>query len=341
MQAEYIELDWEEQYDPLYGSPIILPERTLLWRGYDTRYDAISDRYAYYSAMDTVMSYAEQPHRELGCFVTTRPLRILDVRFMGNILERIIQTNQADPHIHDFMSVIISFGLCSLGHQIALLRQRYKDALAAADPGARDLKNSIRAVAATYLPTLVVEQRGVRIAETENDGITMAFLQELFGGGGGIAPPLFDGFISPRLRTPFHTEKDGTLNPELILFNPKRAGLSQLTIYPSNVVLSHISNLLETRCQLIDLSRIRKGARISARFYMSRGGGVGAGAGAGTKKHHLEAVEDALNCEDIDAVKNYEAAAKAGRRWRARIAMVGATVPHLKVTPVTSPYLDI
>jgi hypothetical protein len=256
---------------------------------------------------------------------------------MGNILERIIQANQGDSHINDFMSVIISFGLCSLGHQIALLRQRYKDTLRAATTGpeAHDLQYKIKAVADTYVPTLVVEQKGIRIAETENDGITMAFLQELFGGG----QPLFDGFISPRLRTQFHTEKGGTLNPELILFNPKASGLSQLSKYPSNVVLHHISNLLETRYQLIDLSRIRKGARISARFYMSRGGD----AGAAIRKHHLDAVEDALNREDTDAIKNYDAAAKAGRRWRLRTAMVdlSSITPSVKVTPVTSPYLDI
>lgn len=46
---------------------------------------------------------------------------------MKQLLRRIIQINDSDPNLNDFISTMISFGLCSLRHQIILLKERYKE----------------------------------------------------------------------------------------------------------------------------------------------------------------------------------------------------------------------
>ncbi len=318
----YIELDWEEQFEPLYGSPIIIPENTLLWRGYDIRYPAIGERFAYYSGREIVTEYAKKEHRELGCFVTRKSLKILDIRFLSNILERIIQTNQSDKNINDFASSIISFGLCSLGHQIILLKQRYRDILKKNTENANIMKESISKMIEYYKPNNIIEQKGIRVAETTNDGTTMAFLQELFKG-------LFDGFISPRLETVFHVEKGGQLNPELILFNPKMSNLFQISRYPSNVILKSIDKLLKDKHQLIDMRKIINGERISMRMYLS-GGKV-------YNRHHLDDFEDNLNNKDKKTISKYNNAIKRGREWRKNITIINPeTTPQFKITPFTN-----
>lgn len=307
-EIEYIELDWEEQYEPLYGSPIIIPVNTMLWRGYDENYPMIGDRFAYYSGMNIVMGYAEQPNRKLGCFVTTMPLKILDIRFMSNILERIIQTNKSDKNINAFESSIISFGLCSLGHQITLIKQRYQEYLKNKTEETKNLRERISTMLEIYKPQQKIEQKGIRVAETINDGLTMTFLQELFNG-------LFDGFISPRLETAFHTEKEGQLSPELILFNPKMSKIINITHYPLKTVIKRISELLKDKHQLIDVQRIKSGERISMRMYLS--GGVQIQTG----KHHLNEFEDKLNSKDKRTISKYNNTVKLGKKWRENITI--------------------
>ena len=316
----YIELDWERQFEPLYGSPIIIPVNTMIWRGYDIRYPSIGERFAYYSGMNTVMEYAKKGNRELGCFVTQRPLKILDIRFMSNILERIIQTNQSDKNINDFASTILSFGLCSLGHQILLLKQRYQETLKKNTDDAKEMKVSISKMIEFYKPGNLIEQKGIRVAETTNDGTTMAFLQELFKGD-------FDGFISPRLETVFHIEKGGQLNPELILFNPKMSNIIQITRYPSNVILKSISDLLKDKHQIIDIRKIIKGENISMKMYLS-GGKI-------YNKHHLDDFEDKLNNKDKNTLRKYNDAIKKGKEWRKNIIIINPdnTTPHVQVSP--------
>lgn len=301
---KYIELDWEEPWSPLYGSPILIPPNTMLWRGYDTRYEVIPDRYSYYSGLPQVMEYAKQNNRELGCFITTKQLRVMDIRFMINLLERIIQTNQKDKYINDFASTIISFGLCSLGHQIVLLKERYKEEIS--KPSNSIIKENIAKMIEIYRPRNLIEQKGIRVAETTNDGMTMGFLQELFKG-------LFDGFIAPRQYTVFHTEKSGQLNPELIIFSPKNSKLEMLQVYPSNIKTKKISELIEDKHQLVTMNMIKSGEKISMKLFLS--GGDRNKKIVHNKSHYLDAFEDKLNVNDNTIKNKYEKAQIAGKRW--------------------------
>lgn len=326
----YREIDWEAQFEPLYGSPIIIPENTMLWRGYDIRFNAIPERFQYYSSSSIAYEYAKKEHRDLGCFVTTRSIKIIDIRFMMNILERIIQTNSSDKYLDDFVSSIISFGLCSLGHQITLLKERYKDEIKKESEASKEIKRNIQKVIDYYNPYKVIEQKGVRIGETTNDGVTMSFLQELFKG-------IFDGFVSPRLVTPFHNEKDGQLSPEMIIFNPKAINLKQLKYYPSKVITNKITDFISNNNhQIINVRKMKKGEEISIRMYMSGGKRII------NSKHHLDEYEDKLNANDKEIMKTYKNAIKAGKKWREKIMIIDSRPQNtIKLNEFTSSELNV
>jgi hypothetical protein len=298
----YIELEWEKYFEPLYGMPIVLPPNTLLWRGYDTRYNSIPDRYGYFSSAAIAHEYGSLPNRDVGCFATTRPLKILDIRFMKSLLMRIIQTNKNDKFISDFAHTIISFGLCSLGHQILLVKQLFQDLLKRDTAESRFVKRVINKMYSEWAKDALVELEGIRIAETTNDGRTMAFLQELFRGH-------FDGFVSPRLKTPFHVEKGGILNPELILFNQKHSDIVMLPAYPSSIINMGFSNFMEDKHELIDITMYRGANSISMKSYI--GGARG-----------LDTIDDGLNSGDKDIVSQYNKAVKAGKKWRNKICII-------------------
>jgi hypothetical protein len=309
--STYIELDWEEHFDPLYGSPIIIPSNTLLWRGYDTKYDPISDRYAYYSSADIAMAYAQKQNRELGGFITTRPLKILDLRFMKTILSRIIQTNVNDTYIDDFFSCMISFGLCSLHHQIKMVEERYKKYIEKNNTvDAQYITRGIEMMRELCNTNRIIEQEGIRVAETTNDGIAITFLQELFKG-------LYDGFISPRLKTAFHMEKNGELTPEMIIFNPKQSRIKQITRVPHKRVIMPIIAFIRDKHQLINLNMIKSGSPISMKMFVS-----GGNYSMMLAEHPLDIFEDRLNNNDKEIKKGYDMAIKAGKRWRQKIAIV-------------------
>lgn len=317
----YIELEWEKYFEPLYGTPIILPPNTLLWRGFDTRYNPIPDRYGYFSSASIAHEYGSLPNRDIGCFATTRPLKILDIRFMKSLLMRIIQTNKNDKFISDFAHTIISFGLCSLGHQILLVKQLFQDLLKRNTDESRSIKLGISKMYSEWNRNALVEQEGIRIAETTNDGQTMAFLQELFRGH-------FDGFVSPRLKTPFHVEKNGFLNPELILFSMKHSDIVILPAYPSSIIHMRFSNFLENKHELFDITMYREANAISMKGYIG---------GAINMRHHLDAIDDGLNRGDTDIVSQYNKAVKAGKKWRNKLCItcVDRCSPQVPVNAFT------
>jgi hypothetical protein len=244
----YVALNWDQPFDPLFGSPLILPRFTTLWRGIDLAYAAISERPSYYSSQSVANGYALKPNTKLRCFITTRPLHILDVRFMKSLLSRLIQQNQTSPHIHEFKPVIMSFGICSLSHQIGMLKEHY-----AADPV---MMENVHAVEATYRPDPIIEQGGIRVGETCNDGATMAFLKELFKGK-------FDGYLAPRMQTSFHVTQQNTIPPELLLFNPIDAEIVEVPYEPIPRPVSNTEIFQPINGELGEISLRQPSHRIS------------------------------------------------------------------------------
>lgn len=323
MEVEpYIELDWNAPFNPLYGSPITLPPHVILWRGHDTAFPAISSRPAYYSSQEIASTYVRATHK-LTSFMTTRPLQLLDYRFLRNLLQRLIQTNREDKYSAELAPLMLSFGLCSLEHQLKIMAMRYRDVLQNQVTG-KVIRDGMAEMQKTLQSNALLEQIGVRVAETTNDGGTMVFLKELFKGS-------FDGFISPSIQTAFHT--DHKLHPELILFDPVSANIVELPdIKPrkfrGKILKGQIYVPIE---QFIKdthiLYEVRHPSNVKMSWYMG-------GAKSAPGSHRLDEY-DKMVVENKIVAKEDRRQQKAGARWRRKMMIVNTTerVPHVNVSP--------
>jgi hypothetical protein len=291
-------LDWEHNFLISYGTLIRLPEGCVLWRGYETKQPAILPRPSYYGSYDTAKEYAKLPNRKLGAFKTTTTLRLFDIRFLKVILEQFFQEN-AEQQItgddkHCILATTISFGLCSLSHQLKLMKYAYK--------GSTDTMERIKDIEKSIKITGIIESPGIRVGETYVDGTSVAFLKEILSG-------VADGFISPRLKSPYHSEKDGTINPELILFDPEKAGLQQISTIPSNLPVKNINEILRSSHIITTLYR----DQMHSAFYMT---------GGGNNKLYYPPIEQfnaLLTKKDKRAIKDYTVATQTGKKWKNKL----------------------
>lgn len=328
---EYIELDWEQSWPPLYGKLITIPKNTILWRSYDKSFPAIGDRFAYYSSQPIASGYKNNNSRELGHFISSRNLNLIDYRYMRVLLSRLIQMNTTNKATQYLASIMTSFGLCSLKHQIDLLKIRYRDSINKTNT---QIAKSIKAMEKYYKPNSLLEQTGIRVAETTNDIFTMGFLQELFKG-------VFDGFISPRLYSPFHIEKDGSMmSPEIIIFNPKLSGIKELITYPQSSIIKTLSIIdlihsttLSTSGYII-IENIKKNninMNVGLEFIMCGGNRRSNGE---YNNHYLDEADDYLNNKDTNHTKIYKDSIKFGSKMKHifDISKIETPTPTYKVS---------
>jgi hypothetical protein len=287
-------LDWEQDFSIAYGNVIHLPEGCILWRGYETQEPSILSRPSYYGSYETANAYAQLSNRALGAFKTTKPLRLLDVRFMKVLLKQFFEDNMNEKITQEdqkcILAINISFGLCSLAHQIKLMKYAYK--------GSTNTMQGLKDMEAALKQTQIIEQPGIRVGETYVDGKSVAFLKGLLG-------TLVDGFISPRLKSAFHHD-NGSISPELILFDPKGINLQQVSSIPTNLPNRNINDIL---IMSYSITSIRKNQMESA-FYMT---------GGNKDNHYFPPIEEfntLLRKNDKRAVKEYMTALKMGNRWR-------------------------
>lgn len=318
--TQYIELDWESPWSPLYGSTINIPENTIIWRSYLKSKPSIGNRFAYYSSQSVAAGYKQNNTRELGHFISTRPLRLLDYRFMRILLTRLIYTNSYEKTIQEFAAIMLSFGLCSLRHQIDLVVMRYKD-LDKTTKEYKQIEQARKALEDYYKPHSTIEQIGVRIAETTNDIYTMGFLQELFKG-------IFDGFISPRMYSPFHIEKAGyMMSPEIVIFNPLISGITELKSYPNStkikvLKISEVLNMNHGHILINNVKRNKEELDIKLDFFMYGGNSL----------NHLD---EQLDNNDSELIKEYNKGRKAGLKWNKKIdiRMIYTPAPYVTISP--------
>ena len=161
----------------------------------------------------------------------------------------------------------------------------------------------------------------------------MGFLQELFEG-------TYDGFISPRLYSPFHTEKaDSKISPELILFNPEKSQIRRYS--PSNDTKpSYIMTIAELISKyhshvILEMSKSinQKTANpkdIKLEYYMC-------GGNLGSRNHHLDLADDKLNKRDKQLTRIYNNGRRVGRDLRKRMMIYESIppTPSCKVSPFT------
>jgi hypothetical protein len=292
------EIDFNTDFEPFYGGRITIPSDCFFWRGCDTQFPILSERPAYFGSLATANEYAKLKGRKLGAFKTTKPLKVLDIRFMKVILKQLFHelksNNFTKEDTNCILSTTVSFGLCSLQHQIKLLKFLYKDKLNNV-PG-------IKAMDAILKSNLIIEQDGIRVADTEIDSYTMVFLKELFY-------KFADGFLSPKLQSAFHTEKDsGFMTPELILFNPKDAEL-ELISPPHTSDSMNIPYLIAR--EHATLYTVKRGPDFKSQFYM-KGGSLRNHA---YKNHPLDVFNEAIERGNKRYSKRYKDATEVGKRW--------------------------
>jgi hypothetical protein len=301
------ELVWERPWNTAYGI-ISIPKNTILYRGYNPR-RGITTYPSYFGSKKTAEEYAKLDGRKLGAFRTTKPVKVLDIRFMKHLLTELFAENPLTETSH---ATILAFGLCSLYHQIGLAKIRFQ--------GQSQMNEKLEAMR-NALKNGLYEQPGIRIAETTNDGEVMQYLAELFEG-------FVDGFIAPRLETTFHTEKGGFLNPECILFNPKDAEIELL-----NTVDPPIFNkvTIATLCviQYGKAVTIGKYDDMSDEFYL-RGGGFNYNT-----LPSVEEFQDLLYKKDKAALQAYRRGKQNGKAQRLKTNYYSPEAPHPRV-PVNS-----
>ena len=308
---EYRVLDFEKQFSAIYGDTIEIPANTIFWRGYDPTYPTISSRPAYYGTEETAKSYKRRNGHVLGMFTNTRKLELLDVRFLKALLKQLFEsirdTNGLTAQDEELiMSTTASFGLCSLGHQIRLLKYIYS----------KNLKNlqGLPELEKLYNPKAAFEAQGMRVAETVNDGYTMAFLKGLLYG-------VADGFISPRMETPYHIEKRGFLNPEMILFNPVKCGI-QLVNPPMPIedlpTLSINELMFKGRYHIVSLDY----KTLHSSFFMSYGGGS-----REKYLHPLDEFDEYMDSDNKYIGKMYNDGYKTGVKMRSKEHIFSAEPP--------------
>lgn len=289
-----------------------------MWRGYDPAYPAISNRPAYYGAQEFAAGYAAKYGAKPSSFITTRPLNLLDMRYMKVLLTQLFEHNKNTISDKDIvMATTISFGLCSLQHQIKLFKERYSAIYLTTNPQHTALKNGLSHLEQLINPNLYIEQQGVRIAETTNDAIVMGFLKELFGA-------YYDGYIAPNIISPFHIEKSNfILNSELVIFDPLDSGIKLLKSMPTPLTRATINYFIlhsGSSHRTIDT----RGMKTS---YFARGG----------KENYHDICSDYNNEYDKgnkDIIKLYKKGSVYGKKWKDKsVSLYNSVAPGPEVDP--------
>lgn len=115
-----------DNFLPTYG-PITIPHNTLLYRGYDNNYNPISDRPTYFTSdVKVAHSYKRNNTYKLGAFMTTKRLKLYDLRYIKKILldlfDELATSKSSD--IKNFCDTLsISYGLCSYKTQLELIKK--------------------------------------------------------------------------------------------------------------------------------------------------------------------------------------------------------------------------
>lgn len=292
-------LDLETEFDIFMGDVISLPPETIFFRGQDPKYPAISNRPAYFGSQDTAVTYLKNSEHSVGAFITDRPLYLVDVRYLQAILKIIIDKRSYEKEqfsISDenaILALTLSFGLSSLGHQLKLIHNFFKNNINKL-PGVRSMEK-------LQNPKSILEQPGIRIAETTTDAFTMGFLKTLFEN-------IFDGYFSPRLKSSFHTEKDGFLNPELIIFNPSELGIKSFHNFSKPLEKITMKSLINKQQNVLYL----KPNLYQVPFHFKGGSNQKLNS---KQKHILDEVDEKINAKDKDIIRMQNTGIRTGQKW--------------------------
>ena len=314
------ELDWEAGYDPYYGGRIHIPKGLIMYRGYETNNVPILERPCYYGSKLTAQGYAKLPNRKLGTFCTTKDLFVLDIRLVCVLLKQLFENNNGESYTKEeekcILAATISFGLSSLSHQNKLIKYAYKNKFDT-DPGFIKMNKLVN-------PKAIIEQAGIRFAETFVDGKTIAFLKELLH-------DVCDGIISPRLYSPFLYDKNDTNSPELIIFNSQRSQVKMVQLTQQTYPIMTMNQMILKHQTLITIG---SPLHISTSMFMNGGNSKKQGKTTAIIAP-FEEFNTLLTINDPEACKVYKLGERVGKKWRntrtniIQIEVPKPTVPSL------------
>lgn len=208
-----------DDFDYTQGT-IIIPERSCWYRAYEPSKEKLTEYPIFFGDMEVAFFYNKQENRKLGEFMCTRPLRVLDIRYLMSILPLIISKNN---HQSIYEKMTLAFGLCSFKKQIELLKNLYNEVPDTFIEIGIERMESFLEIDNDHKPGWInpIEMKGVRIGISDVDFEVCLWLKDLLY-------PMFDGLIAPRMNSPFHDQINAEVTKsfmyeELILFNPKNA----------------------------------------------------------------------------------------------------------------------
>jgi hypothetical protein len=244
-------IDFDE-FPTVHGK-ITIPKNTILYRGYDRKYPNVSHRPAYFTSNKALaQAYADLTKTgKLGIFIVTDDIVLYDLRYIKSIILDIFQQRKSNSAkvIEVCFTLALSYGLCSFKRQIELFNTRYISVSSDKKSYIDDVKASIESAYLNMEKMMKkgdtmnlidpVEPRGFRFGETDNDAYSVLILAKLF-------KDHVDGYVAPSFYTPFHTEKQSTIQPEFILFNPSKSRIEEIDEPQKRYIKTiHITDLLD------------------------------------------------------------------------------------------------
>ena len=255
-QRTLVRIDFDA-FDTVYGV-FTLPKGTLVFRGHSGKSPVIDEWPMYFTSNPAVAKqYADAATRGMVSQIrTSRKLKVLDLRYAILVITDIVNRRKCvRPEIEDdfqrtLEKVLLAYGGCSLDTQIRLMRKVFEIppgvdlTKLAVDTAADSAKIPYKQMGIHHAacsgpdrPCWVnpVEPQGVRLGESGLDMEAVLFLREIFS-------DVADGYIAPALNSPF--QLSGTINSEIVVFNPKGAGLQPVADGDAPLLQLHIRDIV-------------------------------------------------------------------------------------------------
>lgn len=216
---------------------IIIPKNTIFYRGIDHPVtEVLRDAPLYVASHEIAKHYGKHVYE----IKTNRELKLIDFRKLKNLIRLIItsRTSCDKDCMQCIFYLTIAFGLCSYAKQVELL-EKYLDYAKDLAVDAQQIQvvkariDQMKSINLDKTPLNPFEPEGVRVAETYIDGHVVVIIKEMF-------KDIYDGFISPRLFSPFH--EGNVTHEEIVIFNPKDC--MELNQTKEKITIANISDLL-------------------------------------------------------------------------------------------------
>lgn len=221
LQLEYDSFDFVAGF-------LHIPANVLWYRAASPSVAELSNDPIYVGPKYVADFYARDPVRVYKTYRNPRPLRLLDVRFVQQIIPYIL-THRPQGRVNAetmrwYKAMTIAFGSCTLRRQIELLHELLSEIRSSGRAIPAIVQNGItrmeqfsnqRDVYHIHSFVNPIETQGFRVGITDIDYYVIGILQRLF--------TQVDGIISPALFTPYHDQ--GSMHqmfPEMVVFHPSQ-----------------------------------------------------------------------------------------------------------------------